>query len=170
VGLERVPLSLVSTTEELTHLYLQKLALTSPTSDGRYSSLADSGHGVCFCFCLFTRKKGNNFYISCFMPNVTLVYALSWLLASISCLERECWSYASTPPCASMVLCSLINIRVILTFVQFVGAAVHDEPWPQFYIFLNERCPTGGRRHDLLRPPPSLRLILKNLNFTTVMA
>jgi hypothetical protein len=74
VGLERGPLSLVSTTEELLGrksscsgleireygpedplcwprktLYLQKLALTSL---GRYSLFADSGHGVCFfLFC-----------------------------------------------------------------------------------------------------------------------
>jgi hypothetical protein len=33
-------------------LYLQNLALTSPMrrSHGRYSSLVDSGHRVCFCF------------------------------------------------------------------------------------------------------------------------
>jgi hypothetical protein len=71
VGLERGPLSLVSTTEDLLErkssgsglesreygrrdssrwphvtLYQQKLSLTSPTSNGRYSSLVDSGHGV----------------------------------------------------------------------------------------------------------------------------
>jgi hypothetical protein len=75
VGLERGPLSLVSTIEELLDrkvaapvykaentavgirhadhvapLYPQKLAITSPTSGGRsvgrYSSLADSDHGV----------------------------------------------------------------------------------------------------------------------------
>jgi hypothetical protein len=34
---------------------------------------------------------------------------------------------------------------------------------------LDQRWPTGGPRLDLLRPPPSLRFILKNLNFTTVM-
>jgi hypothetical protein len=72
VGLERGPLSLVSTIEKLLGrkrsgsglenkiyrrrdpslwprgtLYPQKLAITSPTSCGRYSSLSDSGHGVC---------------------------------------------------------------------------------------------------------------------------
>jgi hypothetical protein len=78
VGLERGPLSLVNTTEELLErkssgfglenreygrrdssrwscgtLYPQKLTLSSPTSGrslGRYSSLADSGHGVWFGF------------------------------------------------------------------------------------------------------------------------
>jgi hypothetical protein len=34
---------------------------------------------------------------------------------------------------------------------------------------LEQRWPTGGPRLDLLRPPASLRLILKNLNVTTVM-
>jgi hypothetical protein len=74
VGLERGPLSLVSTIEELLErkssgsglekprirpygtvswprgsLYPQTFALTSPTSGGRsVSSLADSGHGVYF--------------------------------------------------------------------------------------------------------------------------
>jgi hypothetical protein len=76
MGLERGPLSLVSTIEELlgrnsigcglqnrdygrkgirradyaTPLYPQKLVATSPTSGaaiGRYSSLADSGQGGC---------------------------------------------------------------------------------------------------------------------------
>jgi hypothetical protein len=71
VGLERGPLSLVSTNEELLErknsgsglesreygrrgpsrwprgtVYPQKLALTSPTILGRHSSLADSVHGV----------------------------------------------------------------------------------------------------------------------------
>jgi hypothetical protein len=71
VGLERGPLSLVSTLEELLGiknsdsgleireygrreqprwprgtLYPQKLTLTSPTSGGQYSSLADSGYSV----------------------------------------------------------------------------------------------------------------------------
>jgi hypothetical protein len=77
VGLERGPLSLVSATEELHErnssgfglesreygrrdpsrwpcgtLYPQKLALTSLTSGGRYSSLPDSGHGVNFILVL----------------------------------------------------------------------------------------------------------------------
>jgi hypothetical protein len=78
VGLERGPLSLVSAIEELlgrkssfsglerrdygcrdpsrrprNTLYPQELALTSPTSCGRYSSLADWGHGgFFFFFCL----------------------------------------------------------------------------------------------------------------------
>jgi hypothetical protein len=34
---------------------------------------------------------------------------------------------------------------------------------------LAQRWPTGGPRLDLLRPPPSLRFIFKNLNLTTVM-
>jgi hypothetical protein len=59
VGLEWGPLSLVSITEDLlekkvaalgivtlTTWHLQTFALTSPTSGGRYSSLADSGHRV----------------------------------------------------------------------------------------------------------------------------
>jgi hypothetical protein len=78
VGLERSQLSLVSTIEELfevkssgsglenrdyglgircsdyaTPLYPEKFALTWPTNggrSGRYSSLAVSGQGVCFCF------------------------------------------------------------------------------------------------------------------------
>jgi hypothetical protein len=76
VGLERGPLSLLSTTEELLRrksrgsglesrdfgrrgsaaLTIQhpsvrkKLALTSPTSGGRSSSLADSGHEACSYF------------------------------------------------------------------------------------------------------------------------
>jgi hypothetical protein len=73
VGLERGPLSLASTTEELlgrnisgsgleiieygriilqadhVALYQQKLALTSRRSLGRYSSFVDSGYGFC-CF------------------------------------------------------------------------------------------------------------------------
>jgi hypothetical protein len=72
VGLERDPLSLMSTTEVLlgrkysgsgietektaggmhradhAALFPQMLALTSPTNGGRYSTLADWGHGVFF--------------------------------------------------------------------------------------------------------------------------
>jgi hypothetical protein len=36
--------------------------------------------------------------------------------------------------------------------------------------FLDQRWLTGGPRFDLLWPPPSLRFIFKNLNFSTVMA
>jgi hypothetical protein len=83
VGLERGPLRLVSTTEELLErkssgsglenrdygrrgsaalttrhtIYPQKLTLTSPTKRRllrRYSSLAGSGHVACLLFCLLT--------------------------------------------------------------------------------------------------------------------
>jgi hypothetical protein len=78
VGLEPGPLSLVSTIEELLgrnstgsglenrdygrrgsitlttwHRLSAKLALTSPTSGGRYSSLADSDHGVIIIIIIF---------------------------------------------------------------------------------------------------------------------
>jgi hypothetical protein len=36
-------------------------------------------------------------------------------------------------------------------------------------VHLDQQWPTGGPRLGLIRPPPRLRFILKNLNFTTVM-
>jgi hypothetical protein len=81
VGLKRGPLSLVSTIEKLLGrnssgwglenreygrrdssrwsrdtLYPQKLALSLPTSVGRYNSFADWGHGVSFLFLCFVQN------------------------------------------------------------------------------------------------------------------
>jgi hypothetical protein len=109
VGLERGPLSLVSTIEELLErkknsssglesrecghgdplhwprrtIYPQKLELTSPASCGRsvgrYRSLADSSHWVCFV-CLWSPSSRRGFFVCCYMPLVQVLACCSFVL------------------------------------------------------------------------------------------